>query len=62
MLGIPKAFVIATIVYIVTCICRTLAKNRDDDDLGGCFISILGIVSAAIMAYSGVTWLIGLIS
>lgn len=56
-LGLPKAFIIATAIYVITRIIRAIGKDDSDDWP----VIVLGFASACVMAYSGIVFLLELI-
>lgn len=57
MINLPKGFIIATIVYLITRILRTVGKDKEGDWP----IILLGMVAAIIMLYTGTVYLIDLV-
>lgn len=57
MMELPKAFIISTVVYVITRIVRAIGKDSDDSYP----IVLLGFVAGCIMAFSGVTYLLELL-
>lgn len=56
-LGLPKTFIIATVIYVITRIARAIGKDNDDS----LPIIILGFIAACIMAYTGIIFLLDLV-
>ncbi len=62
MFGVPKAFIVATIIYVVTRALRVLnRKNQDNDDFSTHTITALWMIAAGIMLYSGLLWMFKLL-
>ncbi|MCM1214066.1 MAG: hypothetical protein NC548_06050 [Lachnospiraceae bacterium] len=57
MIKLPKGFIIATVVYLITRILRAIGKDKEGDWP----IILLGMVAAIIMLYTGTVYLIGLV-
>lgn len=57
-LGLPDAFIAATVVYVIARIIRAIGKDNTDNALP---VGILEFVSACVMAYSGIVFLLDLI-